>query len=668
MTASRTPRPLLLSIFLAAVAVAGWICLLMPTSRLVSPIVERIDAATIVPNAGRAFIAPVRLKPDYGTFLKVESDHNFGHRSSNLQLLEDGKPLGPPHTFHSDIWDKGAGRYSHWGNSTGSAIVFSASDNSDPRINGRRYEFIVQPGFSPLLVGALLIAALVCTLWLACTATVPWRVATLALAIMALASWVALYFGHVSINEDTSTYTGWQREVPLGYPLFLSAIKLILGSLRWTSAIQVALLTLACTLVALQIARLSRRAATGFAALAVLLAYTPMFVIEHDILSEGLFIPLILINVAAAFDLIRRRHVGYAVLLACSAAWIMFVRPAGYFAVAGVLFLIAACQGRSWLLRWALIPTIAFVACTAITNIAVRGTGTPSQVGRVLFPHTAFLFKPEFSTEENREYGQAAYDAIATNRDGYMGLTDRTDRFNYILNDYNRRLLATDAAIYQKLAAKERNPAPGEDDHAYRFRRMNEIYLSLFLATISHDPLRYVRLIAEQLIGAWQYSIFHDYGRFRESFLLDAANQYDTRARYVRERKLSLSEEDVRFDTRLVEALPGDFAEGFNTAYRNIRSQRWLIYLIGAITLIAMPLGLTWRNSRHWVALGYCGVMIHGSMLLTAAVTVFIPRYAIPVDPVILLAGVIAMDGFLAWAASLSRKEATTEMGQPASA
>jgi hypothetical protein len=37
-------------------------------------------------------------------------------------------------------------------------------------------------------------------------------------------------------------------------------------------------------------------------------------------------------------------------------------------------------------------------------------------------------------------------------------------------------------------------------------------------------------------------------------------------------------------------------------------------------------------------------------MLLTAAATVFIPRYALPVDPVILLAGVIMADGVLTWA------------------
>jgi hypothetical protein len=663
MTHSPASRPLL-AVLLAAIAAAGWIGLLSPPSWFVSPVVHRVDVASIAPSAGRAYVAPLPLKPDYGTFLQVESDHIFGPRTSDLQILEDGKSLGPPHSFHSEIWDKGAGRYSHWGNASGSAVVFSASDNSDPRANGRRYELVVQPAFSALLVGVLLVAALTSSILLAWIVQLPWNLATFVLAAAALASWVSMYFGHVSVSEDTSNYTDWLLTVPLGYPLFLSAIEHVAGSLRWTSAVQAALLTLACVFVALQIARLSGRAAAGLATLAALLVYTPMFAMEHGLLSEGLFIPLILINIGAAFRLIRRPHIGYAILLALSAAWIMFVRPAGYFAVAGVFFLIVACNARLFLLRWALVPTILFIACTSITNVAVRGTGTPSQVGRVLFPHVAFLFKPEFITGDSKEYAQAAFDAITGNREGYMRLTDRTDRFNYLLNDYNRRLLATDVAIYQKFATKERNPVPGEDEHSFRFRRMNEIYLSLFLSTVSHDPLRYLRLVAEQLIGAWQYSVLYDYGRFRDSYLLEANREYETRVKHVKERNLPLSEADVRFNTHLVEGLPGDFAERLDTAYRNIRTQRWLIYAIGAITLLAIPLGgLVFRRSWRWVALGYCGVMIHGSMLLTAAVTVFIPRYAIPVDPVILLAGVIAIDGILAWAASINWRATTTALG-----
>jgi hypothetical protein len=57
---------------------------------------------------------------------------------SELLLYEDGIPLGPAHSPHGEIRSLGNGRYSHW--FTGRMIImFSASDNSDPRTNGRVY-------------------------------------------------------------------------------------------------------------------------------------------------------------------------------------------------------------------------------------------------------------------------------------------------------------------------------------------------------------------------------------------------------------------------------------------------------------------------------------------------------------------------------------------------
>jgi len=58
--------------------------------------------------------------------------------SSSLEVLEDGRPLGPAHSSHFDIRELGCGRYSHWGKQ----LYFSTSDNSNPLTNGRRYRVI----------------------------------------------------------------------------------------------------------------------------------------------------------------------------------------------------------------------------------------------------------------------------------------------------------------------------------------------------------------------------------------------------------------------------------------------------------------------------------------------------------------------------------------------
>jgi parallel beta helix pectate lyase-like protein len=61
---------------------------------------------------------------------------------STLRLFENGKELGPAHSVHAAIRTLGMGRFSHWGASDGSAsLYFSASDNTDPRTNGRVYTY-----------------------------------------------------------------------------------------------------------------------------------------------------------------------------------------------------------------------------------------------------------------------------------------------------------------------------------------------------------------------------------------------------------------------------------------------------------------------------------------------------------------------------------------------
>lgn len=92
------------------------------------PVRVLIPPDCIVPEQGHCFLALM----DFG-----EPGDKLSRNGSMLQLWEDGKPLGPPHAAHADIRRSGRGRYSHWNRAT---LYFSASDNSDPRHNGRRYE------------------------------------------------------------------------------------------------------------------------------------------------------------------------------------------------------------------------------------------------------------------------------------------------------------------------------------------------------------------------------------------------------------------------------------------------------------------------------------------------------------------------------------------------
>ena len=95
-----------------------------------------IPNSSIVPLQGHGFYVTLTSR-EVRSFLiyRTRSDID-GTNQSTLQLFEDGRPLGPPHSQHIDIFAEGAGRYSHWGD----GIMFSARDSSDPRANGRQYD------------------------------------------------------------------------------------------------------------------------------------------------------------------------------------------------------------------------------------------------------------------------------------------------------------------------------------------------------------------------------------------------------------------------------------------------------------------------------------------------------------------------------------------------
>ena len=94
-----------------------------------APSVLNMDSVTS--DSGHAY----SLKKNFQT----SGDSNNEPYISVLKIYENGIELGPAHAVHNDIRNLGEGRFSHWGN----RLYFSASDNTDPRTNGRVYTYSV---------------------------------------------------------------------------------------------------------------------------------------------------------------------------------------------------------------------------------------------------------------------------------------------------------------------------------------------------------------------------------------------------------------------------------------------------------------------------------------------------------------------------------------------
>lgn len=74
-------------------------------------------------------------------------DTNNSPKSSTLRLFEDGVELTQAHSLHEDIRTLGKGRFSHWANN----LYLSASDNSNPKTNGKKYTYTLNGG-APITV------------------------------------------------------------------------------------------------------------------------------------------------------------------------------------------------------------------------------------------------------------------------------------------------------------------------------------------------------------------------------------------------------------------------------------------------------------------------------------------------------------------------------------
>ena len=148
-----------------AVAVASSLVLVAAVTAVVIrwigiPAEGTIDTASIA----RRGDSPVWVAPlPYATsWLRPLADVEGAPPRSDLELLENGRPLGPAHA-DSPALERGGGAFSH--TSDGSSVAFTTTDSSDPRSNGRIYSYRTRLRASLRDAVNLALAFCLLTLW-----------------------------------------------------------------------------------------------------------------------------------------------------------------------------------------------------------------------------------------------------------------------------------------------------------------------------------------------------------------------------------------------------------------------------------------------------------------------------------------------------------------------
>ncbi|MBN1292896.1 MAG: methyltransferase [Candidatus Latescibacteria bacterium] len=283
---------------------------------------------------------------------------------SDAQLFEDGIPLKVGNSLHDDIRQKGGGRYSFWYD----YVYFSASDNSNPKTNGKNYEIYgpVINSHSIYLVTKFLWLFLV-IMWIATKNTInllkrcylllkrcylklkqPKTLLIISYGLVVTAFFiprVPIFFGNILpiIQPDTNSYflpvnQIFDGQLPLfetrtpGYPIFLAMIFLIYPKLLPVILIQ-NLFTLMSSLFLLWVIQKTYPRLVFLCTLAIVAHVTMPILVGHDfsILTESLYTSILVIFVGLYILAIHRRKPWLFSLCSVVGGYAILVRPSGLF-------------------------------------------------------------------------------------------------------------------------------------------------------------------------------------------------------------------------------------------------------------------------------------------------------------------------------------------------
>lgn len=282
---------------------------------------RNLASTTLQPDQGRAFTAALS---DLATWpWQVSGDGMERPRRSTVRLGEDGQALGPAHSLHQTIIERGGGAFSHWRD----YLILSSSDGSDPRTNGRRYQVVAQARLAPLLVaipawaGTLLLTGglvalgrcrreALAALWQVWLKRLHARRVALALAAIppvAASLWAWLEVPFIWNSTDSALWLVWQWELfphfPVLYPALMAAATSLSGEANSALTAVVALQHLLAIGAVVYMATAARQA-WQILLLALVGALTLSFnLFAHGLLTEAVALPCLLLVIGATLRL-----------------------------------------------------------------------------------------------------------------------------------------------------------------------------------------------------------------------------------------------------------------------------------------------------------------------------------------------------------------------------
>jgi len=437
------------------------------------------------------------------------------------------------------------------------------------------------------------------------------------------------------VFPDSFSYLEMNAIRPLAYPLYLRAVHALGGSWAALPDVQLASLMLGVAAVFYGLLRLTRRPWIAGGGALALASYGPLLATALTLLSEPLYIALLLVFVASACVVLASGSRAACAVAGASAALAMATRPVGYFLLLG-LALLPLLGGAGWWRRLLWIAAAAGLTFGALglTGWALRGTATQSIAGLALFPHIAHLHvaTPGLPHEAAARELEARLAEYRARLDGARGVDRRCkvsrESFPVLQPLASRTVASARPDDIGGEASKARPPS---------ISNANDLLRAYALAAIRAAPLGYLEHVALHVVCAWRNELVTRYTvtgrslgtsyRYAEQWTDDFESRYgpDVERRPAAEliqTYSGLREKSRRFDG--LNRLPGA---------RALRPIALLASLAGVACLLVPRL----RRRPVFAAWGLVSLLAHAAVWTTAALIPFTWRYAQPIDPLLLL-------------------------------
>ncbi|MBL0929191.1 MAG: hypothetical protein IBJ15_03580 [Alphaproteobacteria bacterium] len=306
------------------------------------------------------------------------------------------------------------------------------------------------------------------------------------------------------LNPDSSGYFVVNPNRTIGYVLAVTGTIALFGDVSPLVPIQLNAMLIGFVVLGDAFARTSGSRLAGMLFCIVTIPASSLLMLRDVILTEALFVAFLCLHLAAAIRLIGTRRIVWAVAAGLTMGLTILVRPAGYALIACVpiiWLLVGWRKSTSLFCVGASVAAILFGA--ALYNQTRFGTfATQSYGGISLVVHVAHLIRADMPT---REPALAARIDHAT-ADLRAGISDMAFPYEYwygTMNLYNTLLWQR---VFPEIVAAANARLPGASGEKIQ-AEVSRLSMALALEAIAASPGAYLKHVAGHYCGLWAVTL-----------------------------------------------------------------------------------------------------------------------------------------------------------------